>query len=327
MEDYKYKLSIIIPMYNAEKYIANCLDSIFGSDLPAEDYEVVVVNDGSKDKGPEIVAEYMKQHPNLSYYSQENQGQSTARNNGIKVAKGEYVWCVDADDAVESRLQVVINNIGSFNGIDIFAILMKVVWPDHEEMGSENKALQHNQIMTGRDAVINGYEPASVCAFFIRRNFIISHNLFFKVGITHQDVELTYRLMSNASKVYFSNFVCYQYLKRNESTSVSRRPEKKIKYLSDDIVVSQSFAQLAASFRGHDDELADVIDDRAKSIHLGILLNLFTHRKEFRKNGVISGVLEKMKNADYFPLKGDFGSTKRNVLSKILNIIFKTWLS
>ena len=309
-------------MYNAEKYIGNCLDSIYGSDLPQDSFEVVVVNDGSKDKGPEIVAEYMKQHDNLSYYTQENQGQSTARNNGIKAAKGEYIWCVDADDSVERKLLHIYEDICNLGDLDIYAVLMRVIWSDHEEMGSKQEHLQHNIIMSGRDAIIRGYDPASVCALFIRRDSMLNHGLFFKVGITHQDVELTYRLMAYASKVYFSNFVAYQYIKRNESTSVSMRPEKKIKYLSDDIIVSKSFANLANSFRGKDDKLADVIEDRSRTIHLSMVVNLFNHRKEYRKTGVTKGVLEKMKSAGFYPLKGDFGNYRRNLLSKFLNFEF-----
>ena len=84
------KLSIIIPMYNAEKYIVDCLDSILKSDLPKGEYEVIIVNDGSKDKGPEIAQVYVSKHENFRYLTQENQGQSVARNYGIKEARGEY---------------------------------------------------------------------------------------------------------------------------------------------------------------------------------------------------------------------------------------------
>ena len=102
MEDYKYKLSIIIPMYNAEKYIGICLDSILDSNLLKEEYEIVIVNDGSQDKSSEIAQDYASRYSNVAYLTQENQGQSTARNYGIKSCQGEYVWCVDADDKLIS---------------------------------------------------------------------------------------------------------------------------------------------------------------------------------------------------------------------------------
>ena len=85
------KLSIIIPLYNAGKYIVKCLDSIQTSDLNIHDYEVIIVNDGSTDDGPEMAQRYAKEHENFFYYTQENQGQSVARNYGIHEANGKYI--------------------------------------------------------------------------------------------------------------------------------------------------------------------------------------------------------------------------------------------
>ena len=85
-------ISIIIPMYNAEQYISNCLDSILASSLPVERYEIIVVNDGSTDDGPNIAQMYAQQQVNITYITQANQGLSVARNLGIKKCIGKYVW-------------------------------------------------------------------------------------------------------------------------------------------------------------------------------------------------------------------------------------------
>ena len=79
-------------MYNCEKYIADCLDSIINSGLSESDYEVIVVNDGSKDRGPEIAQSYAARHNHIRYLTQENQGQSVARNYGLTAAQGEYSY-------------------------------------------------------------------------------------------------------------------------------------------------------------------------------------------------------------------------------------------
>lgn len=324
MEDYKYKLSIIIPMYNAEKYIGNCLDSIFGSDLPAEDYEVVVVNDGSKDKGPEIVAEYMKQHPNLSYYSQENQGQSTARNNGIKSAKGEYVWCVDADDMLDKNIASMIDLLSDNRGVDIFAVQLKQVKEDGTfvriECGQPN--VTHNVQLEGREAIISGYNPSSVCALLIKRDFLINKGLFFKVGITHQDVELSYRLFASANHVFFSELCPYIYILHPNSTSQSVNPQKKTKYLSDDIVVMQSFTKLAQSVETTDKQLADVIMNRVRYIHVGMLYNVYLHRKQWTPLGITASVIHNMTSAGFFPINDAVG-LKQKLLSLYLNFYFR----
>ncbi|MBF1500301.1 MAG: glycosyltransferase, partial [Prevotella pallens] len=214
MEDYKYKLSIIIPMYNAEKYIGICLDSILNSNLSKADYEIVIVNDGSKDKSPEIAKTYASQYSNIIYLSQENQGQSTARNNGIKNCNGEYVWFVDADDAIERDLLKLLKLLSENPNIDILGIQLKDVNEDYSfvNYSCTQPTLPHNKVILGREAILLGYNPSSVCALITRRDLIIKNNLYFVVGITHQDVELSYRLVSHANKILFSELKPYIYI-------------------------------------------------------------------------------------------------------------------
>ena len=104
------KLSIVVPAYNMENYIARCLDSIFISQEPEERYEVIVVNDGSKDKTKDIVNEYLPKHQNLTLISQENQGLSAARNAGLERITGDYVWFVDSDDAVTEKTDSILGS-------------------------------------------------------------------------------------------------------------------------------------------------------------------------------------------------------------------------
>ena len=93
-------LSVIIPVYNGAKTIVRCLDSLVAIPDAATALEIIVINDGSQDETLEVVTDYQAQHPEqtISIISQTNQGQSAARNKGLEVARGAYVWFVDADD-------------------------------------------------------------------------------------------------------------------------------------------------------------------------------------------------------------------------------------
>lgn len=93
-------LTFIIPLYNCEKYIVRCLNSIYSCGLGESDFEVVVVNDGSEDRSMEIVAEFARTKNNLTLLNFKNRGTATARNEGLNVAKGEWIWFVDADDEI-----------------------------------------------------------------------------------------------------------------------------------------------------------------------------------------------------------------------------------
>ena len=108
-------LSIIIPLYNCEKYIRQCLYSIFRQEINESEYEVIVIDDGSKDNGCSLAYEYAKSHQNIRVIKQENQGVACARNNALEKAKGDYITFVDADDmlvsgSLKSLLKIAVEN-------------------------------------------------------------------------------------------------------------------------------------------------------------------------------------------------------------------------
>lgn len=315
------KLSIIIPMYNAEKYIAACLDSILDSDLPKEFYEVIIVDDGSTDEGPEIVQEYCIKNSNFRYLTQENQGQSVARNYGIMECHGEYVWCVDADDKVDAgELLCVFNEFLKYHELDLLAFRLSDVSEigDFINYSCIQPAILENLVISGRYAVINGYYPSSVCAFWIRKSLIIGNNLYFKEGITHQDVELSYRLMVHANSVLFTKFAPYYYIRHIGSTSLALNPKKIIKYLCDDIVVYHSFIHLA-KLQERDKELSKTISNRAQNILFNMLLTLYRNKKEWIPLGINRTVIEEMKTKNLYPVKGNFDNWKKKMLVLFLN--------
>ena len=99
MAENNIKVSIIVPVYNVEKYLAQCLDSLINQTL--KEIEIICVNDGSKDNSAKILTAYAQKYVRIKIINQTNQGLSAARNNGISVATGEYIGFVDSDDWVD----------------------------------------------------------------------------------------------------------------------------------------------------------------------------------------------------------------------------------
>ena len=93
-------LSFIVPVYNVEQYLEECLDSLLNQDVPHEEYEIICINDGSTDSSSAILEDYANKNPNIRVIHQENGGVSAARNMGLDIAKGEYIWFVDSDDII-----------------------------------------------------------------------------------------------------------------------------------------------------------------------------------------------------------------------------------
>lgn len=321
MQDYKYKLSIVIPLYNAETYIRNCLDPILGSDLPNDSFEIVIVDDGSTDNGVQVVTEYLKKHTNIHIYRQENQGQSVARNRGVNESCGEYIWFVDSDDSVDVHLRPVFDSLLQNKHVDILAIQLERVSEDGDKLGVEcnQPTLIHNQLMTGRAAVVKGYNPSSACALIMRKQFIQSNSLSFMPGITHQDVELTYRAMAYAKSVIFTDLKPYKYIIHPTSTSQSTNPEKKKKYVSDEIIIIKSFRELAGKM-SDDSACAHTIYNRSQNALLGLLLQLRRNRHTWGRLGINKYVLDHLKGESLYPVRGKFDNIQKTVLAKLLNI-------
>ncbi len=111
MEVFEYKVSVIVPVYNAEKYLRDCLDSLLFQSLPQNEMEVLLINDGSIDSSEKICKEYCKFNRNFKLYSKENEGLSATRNYGIKRANGKYIAYLDADDTYSSN---TLKNVCAF---------------------------------------------------------------------------------------------------------------------------------------------------------------------------------------------------------------------
>lgn len=322
MDDYKYLLSIIIPMYNTEKYIANCLDSILNSNLQSSIYEVIIINDGSFDNGPRIANEYAQRYEHIQYYTQNNKGLSSARNMGIDHASGKYIWFVDADDEITTQSQEIIKILNKTTDLDFLAIQLQKVDTYRNPLSIEcsQTLLTKNVIMSGRDAIIKGYNPSSACALIMCHEFIESNRLRFKLGITHEDVEFTYRAMTKAQKVIFTNIIPYLYFRRGDTMSTPKDPEKLLKYIIDDVTVADSFRSLSFEFKQSDTRLHMKIQQRSQSIVFGLILQLYCNRKLWKPLGINRAVLEKLKECDLYPIHGPFDSWKKTLFSKMLNI-------
>lgn len=315
--EYKYTISIVIPMYNAGACIGKCLDSILETNLPKGRFEIIIVNDGSTDSSPDIAQLYAQQHENLTYLTQENQGQSVARNLGIKSCKGDYVWCIDADDKLDSNeLPKVFSTLEEHEDLDILAVQLQRISEQDEPIciECEQPSLPHGEMLTGVQAVIGGYNPSSICALIAKKALFVDNDVFFVPGITHQDVELTYRLMPRAGKVLFSELVPYLYINHPSSTSKSLVAEKKIKYVKDDIFIIQSFRTLAKSFESSDTQLAHTIYNRSQNVLFSLVYSLYKNKGVWGSLGVNKAVVDELKKQGLYPMRGSWDSWKKSMI-------------
>lgn len=204
------KLSIIIPVYNVEPYVGKTLNSVFETAAPTEDFEVIVVNDGTKD-GSMGVVHLFGDRPNLKILEQDNQGLSAARTRGLSVAQGDFIWFVDSDDwLVEDGVGKVLSLLKERPDADVLMFpLQHIVVADP----SKNRL---DYQFSGETAV-SGIEVMRDlglyiwCAprFVFKRSFTKDDRLFFPLGMLHEDEYFCPVLMYLSSRVYIFDWPVY----------------------------------------------------------------------------------------------------------------------
>jgi len=198
-------LSIIIPVYNVEKYVERCIRSCEAQDIASSDFELIIVNDGSKDNSLQIVDNVAKEFDNISIISQPNAGLSAARNTGMRNAQGDYYMFVDSDDWIaENCVGKLVDKLKNENP-DCLAICAA----DFVDGLIKRRQNYHNETpTTGPKLLINGVEHCATFSIW-RADFFAKNNLLFYKGILHEDAELIPRAYYLAEKVSYTNDIIY----------------------------------------------------------------------------------------------------------------------
>lgn len=224
------KVSVIIPIYNTEKYLNACLDSICNQTLT--DIEIICVNDGSTDSCGEILSEYKMHDDRIVIINQSNRGLSVARNKGLGVAKGEYIQFVDSDDMLVKNALEYASNVADKNNLDVFYFDAEVCFESIELEKKHsayetyyNRPDKYNSLVSGEKlftALINDdkYRMAAWLQFS-KRSFLDNSNIKFIEGIVHEDNHFTTAVMLEAKRVLHENKKLYVRRVREDSIMTS----------------------------------------------------------------------------------------------------------
>lgn len=204
IKDVTQKISIIIPVYNTEKYLEECLDSVCNQTL--KDIEIICINDGSPDNSEQILEKYAKQDKRIIVITQENKGISSARNTGIAYATGEYIYFLDSDDTIISTAMEKAYNTAEQYCLDMLFFDAEVVY-ESTKLKVKYKASEpyyqrkfnYGQPTTGINLfskfIQNREFCVQACMYIIQRNFLQHNNLSFYEGILHEDELFTFQAL------------------------------------------------------------------------------------------------------------------------------------
>jgi glycosyltransferase involved in cell wall biosynthesis len=206
------KISVILPIYNVEIYLEECLDSILSQDLNA--IEVICVNDGSTDNSLEILQRYAAKDSRIAIISKENNGAGSARNTGLQQANGEYIFIPDSDDyLLTTNALSLLYTTASEQNLDIVSFNFTLVGDIESEYHSKSKA---NTISDGKEFLIQSDSIVMVWNKLYKRSYLDSIH-FLYAEIIYEDDEALPRLYVNASRVMHLDMLLYAYRQRANS--------------------------------------------------------------------------------------------------------------
>jgi len=240
----KLRLSIIIPVYNVEKYIGRCLDSLLSQDLNEDEFEIIVVNDGSTDSSLRIAEEYRLKFKNVRIISQRNQGISVARNSGLDVAEGKYIYFIDSDDFLLRNSLNHLLALAEKNDADILTFKSRSV----DEQNSKAEDIKecdvsnfNYQVLTGLEADEKGVLPLILTAWFfiVKREYLLKHSLRFIPDLRYsEDFPVTLPMFLKAQRVAVTDIDAHRYMQRLGSARHGVSTKQKLEMMDYDIKCS-----------------------------------------------------------------------------------------
>jgi len=229
------QLSVIIPVYNVEKYVARAIESVLHNDFDQNQYEIIVVDDESPDDSVAIVNEFVKKHRHIRVISQANKGLGGARNTGILNATGKYLLFLDADDWY---LPHTVNHLireAERQQIEILEFGAQGVNPDRSI--AYTKSIDSNEILNGVDYYQKYRYLDSACNKLYSRDFLMQNQLLFLEKLYIEDYEFNTRALFKAKKVAAIGSISVQFLQNPESITRNADRAKHLKMQEDIVLV------------------------------------------------------------------------------------------
>lgn len=311
------KLSIIVPLYNVEKYLDECLSSIFNQGLDDDEFEVLLIDDGSTDSSLALANKWAANYNNIKVFHQENQGQAVARNLGIEQSTGIYIMFVDSDDYLFPQKLANILHLIDNEGLDSVIFNIRVEQQNGLSYISKIPFVEHNRIYSGEEVVLKYFVFGSICRGIFARSIFEDNNLRFFSGITHEDSELSFRLYPLLNRIVFIEDEVYYYRYNIHSTDRSKTAKKLRKNIeSDAILVSNIIKSINCNY--YHTAIKTRYEIIANSIMTAFFIRVKTNRiwdkEEFEDK------IKWLEEINVYPIKGKTMSWKSYILSRFLNI-------
>ena len=219
-------LTVVIPVYNVEKYLKRCVESVLVQGW--HNYDIILVDDGSTDKSPQICDDYVKAYDFISVIHKENRGLSEARNTGISQAKGEYVYFPDSDDWIEPDTFIALAEELESQKFDIISFNREFVKGEEDAIVSDPLV---TKVFEGKDGFVQMLKHSYITEFandkIYKKSLFVDNNISFPKGKYYEDLGTNYKLFLSAKNVFATNQKYYHYLIDNPDSITQSWNEQK----------------------------------------------------------------------------------------------------
>ena len=321
------RFSVIIPVFNAEKYIERCVDSCMNQGLEEGDFEILLCNDGSTDSSLAIAEDLSRKHNCIKVFTQENAGAGMARNLGLVHAIGNYVIFVDSDDyLVSNSLKPLLEKCEELD-LDICKYVIKCINLYDGTINTRFSPVGINTVFTGYELLANPAVPLdSACSSFYKRQLLEDNNIIFGNQTSSEDVVFNIHAYPHAKRVMFSNKHVYTYEVRIGSRGHSIDYLSRKRYLLNNIKNAGLVMSYAKAAELQSDSINKSLLKRANSMTVGAILELLQGKSFFSRNDAIEA-LDSAINLGLYLIHGKTFSWKTTLLAHLMLNRKKMFLS
>jgi glycosyltransferase involved in cell wall biosynthesis len=299
-------------VYNAEKYIEECIESILTQNINICEYEIIAINDGSDDRSQKLLENLKEGNENLKILVTGNEGAGAARNKGINASSGDVITFLDADDFLEPGC--IGNLLDIFDKNDLDLLLFETIKVRNRRTIITTSLISgYNEVFTGEDFLPRYLSDFGPCAKLYKRDMFFDNSLFFPEGIIPEDIELIPKLILAANRVMACDIAGYHYNYNPDSVTKKHNRSNYISRIDGLLYVAKSLNTYSLKYSKRNPLVYNYIQ---KNIINNVILELFyfIECKTHIKREKLKSILNELGSNNLLPLKSDIQIKSKNYL-------------
>lgn len=318
------KLSIIIPLYNVEKHVTVCIHSILNQDLDSKDYEILIINDGSTDNSLNVVKKFEQKYSNIIVYTQKNEGVGSARNKGVSLAKGKYVYFLDPDDYLAENVLKTVVYHADLHKVDVLTFISKGTTSSNKNKSkTENRSsLKINTVSSGIEYIGENIFKNEVWWYIINREFLEISKVCFIQGRWMEDAIFTASLLIKANKVAYLPLDAHRHLKVAGSAMTSKEPGHYLKVIYDNANAAIAYNALIQNLNLNENMHVNALKRLRTRQQSFVFFMMIRMLKSIITKKEIMPLIHDMKKCGAYPLNSLAGDDYNGFIYVILTRLF-----